>query len=140
MGPSGSEKSRPAECLDFGTLYGPVGPVSGNIMINGHKYSAKFFTKFCSYVLQDDHLCPFFTWQETLECTVSYHARSKEVTKVCVNYQFKGLGLDSCKIILCGNQFSKAYLVDQLESLDFHLLGLRQLEKSHQFYSITSQL
>ena len=102
-----------------------------NIVLNSLPNFVPMYYKMIIYV---------HSWQETLECTVSYHARSKEVTKVCVNYQFKGLGLDSCKIILCGNQFSKAYLVDQLESLDFHLLGLRQLEKSHQFYSITSQL
>jgi ABC-type multidrug transport system ATPase subunit len=105
MGPSGSGKST---LLNLLTLAPAPGHVCGRVTINGHKISAMQFRKFCAYVPQEDHLCPFLTCREILEYAIDFYMKeSSEIKRRRVEDLLADLGLESCQQTPCGNQFFK---------------------------------
>lgn len=105
MGPSGSGKS---SLLNLLTLAATNGEIYGEVTINGHKISSKRFRKFCAYVPQEDHLCPFLKCREILEYAMDFYLPVEADTKAKrVDSLLKDLGLESCQNTFCGNQFLK---------------------------------
>mmetsp|Transcript_16122 Transcript_16122/g.22265 ORF Transcript_16122/g.22265 Transcript_16122/m.22265 type:complete len:621 (+) Transcript_16122:56-1918(+) len=123
MGPSGAGKT---QLLNLLALVDGPGQVTGDVKLNGSKFTHEMYVEYSGMVPQADYHWAFLTCRETVQLAadllgISHEDRADRVSKI-----LSRTGLEACADTRVGNQFISGLSGGQKRRLSLAVLLLRQ--------------